>query len=196
MNGTGWLNVSEPARGKSVDRAGSALNVTTGGMEISLANRQFTSSSLLFRRPASSAIRPPWPFYPGRRKVPPAVLVPGRMIFRVLRALSLDAASCLHSPGPGAARRRHISSGPNACQQGTGWTVGDRWAIVGYLRALQASRHFPEAKVTDAMHREQSEQGGPARRKQKEWPMSGDETARNSIATRLLAGGGFGQLAA
>jgi mono/diheme cytochrome c family protein len=29
--------------------------------------------------------------------------------------------------------------------------VRDRWAIVGYLRALQASQHFPEAKVTDEM---------------------------------------------
>ena len=31
--------------------------------------------------------------------------------------------------------------------------VRDRWAIVGYLRALQASQHFPEAKLTDEMRR-------------------------------------------
>ena len=36
--------------------------------------------------------------------------------------------------------------------------VRDRWAIVGYLRALQSSRHFPEAKLTDAMRREWSKQ--------------------------------------
>ena len=36
--------------------------------------------------------------------------------------------------------------------------VRDRWAIVGYLRALQASRHFPEAKLTDEMRRERSAQ--------------------------------------
>jgi mono/diheme cytochrome c family protein len=32
--------------------------------------------------------------------------------------------------------------------------VRDRWAIVGYLRALQASQHFPEAKVTREMRQE------------------------------------------
>jgi hypothetical protein len=36
--------------------------------------------------------------------------------------------------------------------------VRDRWAIVGYLRALQASQHFPEAKLTDEMRRERSKQ--------------------------------------
>jgi mono/diheme cytochrome c family protein len=34
----------------------------------------------------------------------------------------------------------------------------DRWAIVGYLRALQASQHFPAAKLTGAMRRQQSNQ--------------------------------------
>ncbi len=29
--------------------------------------------------------------------------------------------------------------------------VRDRWAIVGYLRALQASQHFPEGQMTDQM---------------------------------------------
>jgi len=42
--------------------------------------------------------------------------------------------------------------------------VGDRWAIIGYLRALQASRHFPEAKLTDEMRREQFQQGELARK--------------------------------
>ena len=37
--------------------------------------------------------------------------------------------------------------------------VRDRWAIVGYLRALQASQHFPEAKLTDEMRRERSDAG-------------------------------------
>ena len=37
--------------------------------------------------------------------------------------------------------------------------VRDRWAIVGYLRALQASQHFPEAKLTDEMRRERSRAG-------------------------------------
>jgi hypothetical protein len=32
--------------------------------------------------------------------------------------------------------------------------VRDRWAIAGYLRALQASQHFPEAKLSDEMHHE------------------------------------------
>ncbi len=40
--------------------------------------------------------------------------------------------------------------------------VRDRWAIVGYLRALQASQHFPEAKLSDEMRRERSRQGGAA----------------------------------
>ena len=35
--------------------------------------------------------------------------------------------------------------------------VRDRWAIVGYLRALQASQHFPEAKATEQMRRRQSQ---------------------------------------
>jgi mono/diheme cytochrome c family protein len=37
--------------------------------------------------------------------------------------------------------------------------VRDRWAIVGYLRALQASQHFPEMKLSDAMRQEWSRQG-------------------------------------
>jgi len=34
----------------------------------------------------------------------------------------------------------------------------DRWAIVGYLRALQASQHFSDAKLTDEMRRERAGQ--------------------------------------
>jgi mono/diheme cytochrome c family protein len=30
----------------------------------------------------------------------------------------------------------------------------DRWAIIGYVRALQLSQHYPEAELTDAMRRE------------------------------------------
>ena len=41
--------------------------------------------------------------------------------------------------------------------------VRDRWAIVGYLRALQASQHFPEAKLTDEMRRERSKQDETAK---------------------------------
>ena len=41
--------------------------------------------------------------------------------------------------------------------------VRDRWAIAGYLRALQASQHFPEAKLTDAMRRERSAQDEAAK---------------------------------
>ncbi len=41
--------------------------------------------------------------------------------------------------------------------------VRDRWAIVGYLRALQASQHFPETKLTDAMRRERSAQDETAK---------------------------------
>ncbi len=41
--------------------------------------------------------------------------------------------------------------------------VRDRWAIVGYLRALQASQHFPEAKLTDEMRRERSGQDETAK---------------------------------
>jgi mono/diheme cytochrome c family protein len=40
--------------------------------------------------------------------------------------------------------------------------VRDRWAIVGYLRALQASQHFPEAKFSDAMRQERAKQAGTA----------------------------------
>lgn len=46
--------------------------------------------------------------------------------------------------------------------------VRDRWAIVGYLRALQASQHFPEAKLTAEMRGAEAGQdarptsGGPA----------------------------------
>ncbi len=40
--------------------------------------------------------------------------------------------------------------------------VRDRWAIAGYLRALQASQHFPEAKLSDEMHRQRSRQDGAA----------------------------------
>jgi mono/diheme cytochrome c family protein len=40
----------------------------------------------------------------------------------------------------------------------------DRWAIVGYLRALQASQHFPRDEVTPDMQRELDEQAkGDAR---------------------------------
>ncbi len=42
-------------------------------------------------------------------------------------------------------------------------TVRDRWAIVGYLRALQASQHFPETQLTDEMRRERSKQDEPAK---------------------------------
>jgi len=41
--------------------------------------------------------------------------------------------------------------------------VRDRWAIVGYLRALQASQHFPEARLTGAMRRERSGQSETAK---------------------------------
>lgn len=34
----------------------------------------------------------------------------------------------------------------------------DRWAIAGYLRALQASQHFPEAELTDAMRQQRAAQ--------------------------------------
>ncbi len=34
----------------------------------------------------------------------------------------------------------------------------DRWAIVGYLRALQASQHFPESELSDKMRRQWAEQ--------------------------------------
>ncbi|MHB1033083.1 MAG: c-type cytochrome [Pirellulales bacterium] len=40
--------------------------------------------------------------------------------------------------------------------------VGDRWAIAGYLRALQASQHFPKDEVSDAMRRQWAEQGKAA----------------------------------
>jgi len=36
----------------------------------------------------------------------------------------------------------------------------DRWAIVGYVRALQLSRHFPESDLTPGMRREWREQEG------------------------------------
>ncbi len=36
--------------------------------------------------------------------------------------------------------------------------VSDRWAFVGYLLALLASKHFPEAKLTDEMRRQRSDQ--------------------------------------
>jgi mono/diheme cytochrome c family protein len=35
----------------------------------------------------------------------------------------------------------------------------DRWAIAGYIRALQLSQHFPERKLTDAMRKEWNESG-------------------------------------
>jgi mono/diheme cytochrome c family protein len=41
--------------------------------------------------------------------------------------------------------------------------VRDRWAIVGYLRALQASQHFPEAKLSDEMRRQEAKQGEVAK---------------------------------
>jgi hypothetical protein len=37
--------------------------------------------------------------------------------------------------------------------------VGDRWAIVGYLHALQASQHYPEAKLSDDMRDDRAKQG-------------------------------------
>ncbi len=40
--------------------------------------------------------------------------------------------------------------------------VRDRWAIVGYLRALQTSQHFPDAKLSDEMRRKLAEQGQEA----------------------------------
>ncbi len=40
--------------------------------------------------------------------------------------------------------------------------VRDRWAIAGYLRALQLSQHYPEAKLTDAMREEYKKQAKPA----------------------------------
>jgi mono/diheme cytochrome c family protein len=40
--------------------------------------------------------------------------------------------------------------------------VRDRWAIVGYLRALQASQHFPAAKLSAEMRQEWSRQDGAA----------------------------------
>ena len=39
--------------------------------------------------------------------------------------------------------------------------VRDRWAIVGYLRALQASQHFPETKLSGPMRQARSKQGAP-----------------------------------
>jgi hypothetical protein len=39
--------------------------------------------------------------------------------------------------------------------------VRDRWAIVGYLRALQASQHFPETKLSGPMRQAWSKQGAP-----------------------------------
>ncbi len=36
--------------------------------------------------------------------------------------------------------------------------VRDRWAIAAYVRALQASQHFSEAKLSNAMRREMAEQ--------------------------------------
>lgn len=42
----------------------------------------------------------------------------------------------------------------------------DRWAVAGYLRALQLSQHFPEKDLTQAMRREwevqPEESGGPS----------------------------------
>ncbi len=36
--------------------------------------------------------------------------------------------------------------------------AGDRWAIAGYLRALQASQRFPTTEMTEAMRRQWAEQ--------------------------------------
>jgi mono/diheme cytochrome c family protein len=38
--------------------------------------------------------------------------------------------------------------------------ANDRWAIVGYIRALQLSRHYPESDLTEEMRREWREQEG------------------------------------
>jgi mono/diheme cytochrome c family protein len=46
---------------------------------------------------------------------------------------------------------------------GTQIPVRDRWAVVGYLRALQASQHFPDAKLTEEMRRERSGQDETAK---------------------------------
>jgi mono/diheme cytochrome c family protein len=35
----------------------------------------------------------------------------------------------------------------------------DRWAVAGYLRALQASQHFPETEVSDTMRQQWARQG-------------------------------------
>jgi mono/diheme cytochrome c family protein len=42
--------------------------------------------------------------------------------------------------------------------------VRDRWAIVGYLRALQASQHFPAAKLSDEMRRQRAGQDENSKR--------------------------------